>query len=108
MSLIAFQEQMAFSYFFSVYRWGHCWRPVLQTCESDTGSRIIYRCSQAIAYGYMGIGQRQAVLRTKGLSLYSQVLHEVKRTVQDDLTTKATLAKLAIAILVLSLYPVSR
>ncbi|ORY66202.1 uncharacterized protein BCR38DRAFT_473486 [Pseudomassariella vexata] len=42
LSLIAFQEQMAFSHFFSTYRWAHFWRPIMKTAEPDGGAAVDY------------------------------------------------------------------
>ncbi|KAH8675567.1 hypothetical protein BX600DRAFT_535029 [Xylariales sp. PMI_506] len=102
MSMDAFQEQMAFTYFFSTYRWGHLWRPLMQTTKKADFTGAAYTPSVALAYGYMGLSQGEEHLRAKSMVLYGQAIREVQSYV--DGMSQENLPRLITAVLVLTMY----
>lgn len=109
LNLTAFQEHMAFSYFFATYGWAYFWKPFLQLArENDLAPSASHMCSLALAYGHMGLGHADKSLRSMGLELYGKSLREVQTLLTRGAEAKVELARLCVPIVILGMYSVSR
>ncbi|KAJ4419586.1 hypothetical protein N0V82_004889 [Gnomoniopsis sp. IMI 355080] len=105
LNLTAFQEHMAFSYFFATYGWAYFWKPFLQLArENDLAPTASHMCSLALAYGHMGIGHADKSLRSMGLELYGKSLREVQTLLTRGAEAKVELARLCVPIVILGMY----
>lgn len=108
LNLTAFQEHMAFSYFFATYGWAYFWKPFLQLArENDLAPSASHMCSLALAYGHMGVGHADKSLRSMGLELYGKSLREVQTLLTRGAEAKVELARLCVPIVILGMYSVS-
>lgn len=103
LSLAAFQEQMAFTYFFGTYSWAGFWKPFLQLArEVDDLAQVSHTGALALAYGHMGLGHKAQSLQSQGLELYCQSLHEVQSLLtQRSAGDKTDVARLAVPVVIL-------
>lgn len=109
MNLTAFQEHMAFSYFFATYGWAYFWKPFLQLArENDLAPTASHMCSLALAYGHMGRGHADKNLKSMGLELYGRSLREVQKLLTRGAEARVELARLCVPIVILGMYSVSR
>lgn len=109
MDLTAFQEHMAFSYFFATYGWAYFWKPFLQLArENDLAPTASHMCSLALAYGHMGNGHADKNLKSMGLELYGRSLREVQTLLTRGAEARVELARLCVPIVILGMYSVSR
>lgn len=107
MNLTAFQEHMAFSYFFATYGWAYFWKPFLQLAhENDFAPSASSLCSLALAYGHMGIGHGSKSLKSTGLELYGRSLREVQTLLTRGAEAREELARLCVPIVILGMYSV--
>lgn len=108
LNLTAFQEHMAFSYFFATYGWAYFWKPFLQLArENDLAPSASHMCSLALAYGHMGIGHADKTLTSTGLELYGRSLREVQNLLTRGAEARVELARLCVPIVILGMYSVS-
>lgn len=108
MNLTAFQEHMAFSYFFETYGWAYFWKPFLQLArETDLAPTASHMCSLALAYGHMGNGHADKSLKSMGLELYGRSLREVQTLLTRGAEARLELARLCVPIVILGMYSVS-
>ena len=105
LSLSAFQDQIAFSYFYSTYHWAHLWKPEIE--RAKTTCSLSRSCSAAIAYGFLGQKCHDITSRTKGLELYGRVLRQIRNKIAQY-NSKSELARLCTVIGLLDGYTVSR
>lgn len=107
MNLTAFQEHMAFSYFFATYGWAYFWKPFLHLArETDLAPTASRMCSLALAYGHMGTGHADKSLKSMGLELYGRSLTEVQSLLTQGTGAKTELAQLCVPIVILGMYSV--
>lgn len=107
LNLSAFQEHLAFSYFFATYGWAYFWKPFLQLArENDLAPTASHMCSLALAYGHMGIGHGDTSLKSMGWELYGRSLREVQTLLSRGAEAKAELARLCVPIVILGMYSV--
>lgn len=107
MNLSAFQEHMAFSYFFATYGWAYFWKPFLQLArENDLAPTASHMCSLALAYGHMGLGHGDTTLKSMGLELYGRSMREVQTLLSRGAEARAELARLCVPIVILGMYSV--
>lgn len=107
MNLTAFQEHMAFSYFFATYGWAYFWKPFLHLArETDLAPTASRMCSLALAYGHMGTGHADKSLKSMGLELYGRSLREVQSLLTRGPGAKTELAQLCVPIVILGMYSV--
>lgn len=107
MNLTAFQEHMAFSYFFATYGWAYFWKPFLSLArETDLAPTASRMCSLALAYGHMGTGHSDKSLKSMGLELYGKSLREVQSLLTRGPGAKTELAQLCVPIVILGMYSV--
>lgn len=107
MNLTAFQEHMAFSYFFATYGWAYFWKPFLHLArENDFAPSASHTCSLALAYAHMGIGQGSKTLKSTGLELYGRSLREVQTLLTRGAEAREELARLCVPIVLLGMYSV--
>lgn len=107
LNLSAFQEHLAFSYFFATYGWAYFWKPFLQLArENDLAPTASHMCSLALAYGHMGIGHGDKSLKSIGWELYGRSLREVQTLLSRGAEAKAELARLCVPIVILGMYSV--
>lgn len=107
MNLTAFQEHMAFSYFFATYGWAYFWKPFLHLArETDLAPTASRMCSLALAYGHMGTGHADKSLKSMGLELYGRSLREVQALLTRGAVAKTELAQLCVPIVILGMYSV--
>lgn len=107
LNLSAFQEHMAFSYFFATYGWAYFWKPFLQLArENDLAPTASHMCSLALAYGHMGIGHGDQSLKSNGLEFYVRSLGEVQALLSRGAEAKTELARLCVPIVILGMYSV--
>lgn len=107
MNLTAFQEHMAFSYFFATYGWAYFWKPFLSLArETDLAPTASRMCSLALAYGHMGTGHADKSLKSMGLELYGRSLREVQSLLTRGPGAKTELAQLCVPIVILGMYSV--
>lgn len=107
MNLTAFQEHMAFSYFFATYGWAYFWKPFLSLArETDLAPTASRMCSLALAYGHMGTGNSDKSLKSMGLELYGRSLREVQSLLTRGPGAKTELAQLCVPIVILGMYSV--
>lgn len=115
MNLTAFQEHMAFSYFFATYGWAYFWKPFLQLAKEETdlapgraGAATSHTCSLALVYGHMGLAHGERGLQSTGLELYSRSIREVQTllTQSQSADAKMELARLCVPIVILGMYSV--
>lgn len=107
MNLTAFQEHMAFSYFFATYGWAYFWKPFLHLArETDLAPTASRMCSLALAYGHMGTNHADKSLKSMGLELYGQSLREVQSLLTRGRGAKTQLAQLCVPIVILGMYSV--
>ncbi|KAK2598809.1 hypothetical protein N8I77_012196 [Diaporthe amygdali] len=105
MNLTAFQEHMAFSYFFATYGWAYFWKPFLHLArETDLAPTASRMCSLALAYGHMGTGHADKSLKSMGLELYGRSLREVQALLTRGAVAKTELAQLCVPIVILGMY----
>ncbi|CAN8101225.1 unnamed protein product [Discula destructiva] len=105
MNLTAFQEHIAFSYFFATYGWAYFWKPFLQLArENDLAPTASHMCSLALAYGHMGIGHADKSLKSMGLELYGRSLREVQTLLTRGAEARVELARLCVPIVILGMY----
>ncbi|KAI7784994.1 hpp family protein [Diaporthe eres] len=105
MNLTAFQEHMAFSYFFATYGWAYFWKPFLSLArETDLAPTASRMCSLALAYGHMGTGHSDKSLKSMGLELYGKSLREVQSLLTRGPGAKTELAQLCVPIVILGMY----
>lgn len=107
LNLSAFQEHMAFSYFFATYGWAYFWKPFLQLArENDLAPTASHMCSLALAYGHMGIGHGDQNLKSNGLEFYVRSLGEVQALLSRGAEARTELARLCVPIVILGMYSV--
>lgn len=107
MNLTAFQEHMAFGYFFATYGWAYFWKPFLHLArETDLAPTASRMCSLALAYGHMGTGHSDKNLKSTGLELYGRSLREVQSLLTRGPGAKTELAQLCVPIVILGMYSV--
>lgn len=107
MNLTAFQEHMAFSYFFATYGWAYFWKPFLHLAkETDLAPTASRMCSLALAYGHMGTNHADKTLKSTGLELYGRSLREVQSLLTRGTGAKTELAQLCVPIVILGMYSV--
>lgn len=107
LNLSAFQEHMAFSYFFATYGWAYFWKPFLQLArENDLAPTASHMCSLALAYGHMGLGHSDKTLKSMGLELYGRSMREVQTLLSRGAEARAELARLCVPIVILGMYSV--
>lgn len=107
MSLSAFQEHMAFSYFFATYGWAYFWKPFLHLArETDLAPNASRMCSLALAYGHMGISKGDKRLKSTGLELYGKTLREVQSSLSKGVEAREELAQLCVPVVILGMYSV--
>lgn len=107
MNLSAFQEHMAFSYFFATYGWAYFWKPFLHLArETDLAPNASRMCSLALAYGHMGISQGDKRLKETGLELYGKTLREVQSSLSKGVEARSELARLCVPVVILGMYSV--
>lgn len=106
LSLVAFQEQIAFSYFFATYGWASFWKPFLELAQESDLSTTSHTCSLALAYGHMGLGHSEKSLQSMGLELYGRSLREVQSLLTHGVGTKTDLARLTVPVVILGMYSV--
>ncbi|KAL1877924.1 hypothetical protein Daus18300_002277 [Diaporthe australafricana] len=105
MNLTAFQEHMAFSYFFATYGWAYFWKPFLHLArETDLAPSASRMCSLALAYGHMGTNHADKSLKSMGLELYGRSLREVQALLTRGAGAKIELAQLCVPIVILGMY----
>lgn len=105
MNLTAFQEHMAFSYFFATYGWAYFWKPFLHLArETDLAPTASRMCSLALAYGHMGTNHADKTLKSTGLELYGRSLREVQSLLTRGTGGKTELAQLCVPIVILGMY----
>ncbi|KUI64206.1 Transcriptional regulatory protein moc3 [Cytospora mali] len=105
MNLSAFQEHMAFSYFFATYGWAYFWKPFLHLArETDLAPNASRMCSLALAYGHMGISKGDKRLKSTGLELYGKTLREVQSSLSKGVEARAELARLCVPVVILGMY----
>lgn len=104
LSLIAFQEEMTFSYFSATYIWAPFWKPLLQGAKLAGLDSTGYIGSKALTFSYMGHNYRDAVLESKGIELLGRTLRKVKGDLDQGL--KSDIAKAAVPVLILGMYSV--
>lgn len=106
MNLTAFQEHMAFSYFFATYGWAYFWKPFLHLArETDLAPNASRMCSLALAYGHMGISKGDQRLKSTGLELYGKTLREVQSSLSKGVEARE-LAQLCVPVIILGMYSV--
>lgn len=107
MNLSAFQEHMAFSYFFATYGWAYFWKPFLHLArETDLAPNASRMCSLALAYGHMGISKGDKRLKSTGLELYGKTLREVQSSLSKGVEARTELAQLCVPVVILGMYSV--
>ncbi|KAF3764170.1 hypothetical protein M406DRAFT_291222 [Cryphonectria parasitica EP155] len=107
LNLTAFQEHMAFSYFFATYGWACFWKPFLQLAkENDLAPTASHICSLALAYGHMGLGHGDKGLKSMGLELYGRSLREVQTLLSQGGAARTELARLCVPVVILGMYSV--
>jgi hypothetical protein len=107
MNLSAFQEHMAFSYFFATYGWAYFWKPFLHLArDADLAPTASRMCSLALAYGHMGTNHADKNLKSTGLELYGQSLREVQSLLTRGTGARTELAQLCVPIVILGMYSV--
>lgn len=107
LNLTAFQEHMAFSYFFATYGWAYFWKPFLLLArENDLAPSASHMCSLALAYGHMGMGHADKSLKSMGLELYGRSLREVQTLLTRGAEARVELARLCVPIVILGMYSV--
>lgn len=106
LSLVAFQEQIAFSYFFATYGWASFWKPFLELAQESDLSTTSHTCSLALAYGHMGLGHSEKSLQSMGLELYGRSLREVQSLLTHGVGAKTDLARLTVPVVILGMYSV--
>lgn len=107
MNLTAFQEHMAFSYFFATYGWAYFWKPFLHLArETDLAPTASRMCSLALAYGHFGTNHADKTLKSTGLELYGRSLREVQSLLTRGTGAKTELAQLCVPIVILGMYSV--
>lgn len=107
MNLSAFQEHMAFSYFFATYGWAYFWKPFLHLArETDLAPNASRMCSLALAYGHMGISKGDKRLKSTGLELYGKTLREVQSSLSKGVDARSELARLCVPVVILGMYSV--
>jgi hypothetical protein len=107
MNLSAFQEHMAFSYFFATYGWAYFWKPFLHLArETDLAPNASRMCSLALAYGHMGISKGDKRLKSTGLELYGKTLREVQSSLSKGVEARSELARLCVPVVILGMYSV--
>ncbi|KAH8753019.1 hypothetical protein F5883DRAFT_432810 [Diaporthe sp. PMI_573] len=105
MNLSAFQEHMAFSYFFATYGWAYFWKPFLHLArDADLAPTASRMCSLALAYGHMGTNHADKNLKSTGLELYGQSLREVQSLLTRGTGARTELAQLCVPIVILGMY----
>ncbi|ROW04847.1 hypothetical protein VMCG_04729 [Cytospora schulzeri] len=105
MNLSAFQEHMAFSYFFATYGWAYFWKPFLHLArETDLAPNASRMCSLALAYGHMGISKGDKRLKSTGLELYGKTLREVQSSLSKGVEARSELARLCVPVVILGMY----
>lgn len=103
-SLIGFQEHIAFSFFFNSYRWAHFWRPLLKSTPGGS-SDLIYKASLAVALGYMAKIKKSSELVKQAIELNSYAVNQVREIVTRG--SKADLVRMIpIVVGALSIYNV--
>lgn len=109
LNLSAFQEHMAFSYFFATYGWAYFWKPFLQLArENDLAPTASHTCTLALAYGHMGMGHGDKALKSMGLEYYGRSMREVQALLTRGAGAEARtqLARLCVPIVILGMYSV--
>ncbi|RDW58240.1 hypothetical protein BP6252_13651 [Coleophoma cylindrospora] len=76
-SLVGFQEQIAFSFFFNSHRWAHFWRPLLQLIPEEENDSN-YKASLAVALGYMAKITKSSDLVEQAIELNTYAVKEVR------------------------------
>ncbi|KAJ9136594.1 Transcriptional regulatory protein moc3 [Pleurostoma richardsiae] len=105
MNLVAFKEEMAFSYFFATYGWAGFWKPFLSLAREVDLAQVSHMGALALAYGHMGLGRGARDLQSQGLELYCHSLHEVQSLLtRSNAAAKTAIARLAVPVLVLGMY----
>jgi hypothetical protein len=104
-SLDALPEDTASLYFFNTFAWAPFWRSfLLSRSSSDPGDPLALdrACFDALVYGYTGLGLGHASLQHRGRHLYTGVLGQMQKLLND--AEKPELAKLIRAVVIMAMY----
>jgi hypothetical protein len=109
MSLLAFQESMAWSYFYDNCIGSRCWRFLFRVDDNEPHAQIRTLANSAIVHGYMGAGYGYRPLQEKGATLYTQALQQSRAALSSSLLdpNRVQLATFPLALLSLTFYTVS-
>ncbi|KAL7905892.1 hypothetical protein GGI35DRAFT_488149 [Trichoderma velutinum] len=105
LSLVAFKDQICFTYLFENCSWAHCWRPMISLTKQDALMPLDYDCSLALAYGYFGVVNHEKKVETDGRILYGKSLHAVKTILESD--DKQEIGRTTSAVLILGLISIA-
>lgn len=104
LSLVAFQDQIVFTYLFDTYAWANFGRPWLQLSARDESTSLTAKSSRALAYGIFGNDHVQSKLRVRAAELYGVALNVLSTKLQDS--SREDAAKLVVPAMIMSLYAV--
>jgi hypothetical protein len=109
LSLAAFQESMAFSYFNETCLGSLSWRLLFAVDAAQPYAEIRSTANRALVYGFMGVGHLYLPLKKKGMELYCQALRQSHAALAASLSKPChvELATLPLALLSLTSYSVS-
>jgi hypothetical protein len=106
LSLLAFQESMAWTYFNETFVGARCWRLLFVVTIGEPHANLRAKANSAMVYGYMGTGHDYRPLQEKGATMYTQALQETRAQLSCDVSG-ARLAGLVLALLSVAFYSVS-
>jgi hypothetical protein len=106
LSLIAFQDQLAVTYFFDHFPWAPLWQPLIRISQySEFFGGPNQTILLSMATGFMGNACRDNCLQTRSKVLFGQTLRSVQELM--DGAPKDDLAKLLATIAMIGMYGVS-
>jgi hypothetical protein len=105
MPLDAFEEHIAWSYFFSTHGWAIFWRSLFRTALEVDSPAPNRTCSLAIVYGHMGRCLKKPSLVARSQWLYAATLRGVQSLLAEP--SKTELVKLTTTCILMGMYNVS-
>ena len=104
LSLVGFEGQIAFSFYFHDYRWAYFWQGILRSIPVGNAD-LSHKASLAVATGYLGKARRDLNLETKATELSSIAIKAVQLTLNRG--SKSDFPGLLAVITALGVYNVS-
>lgn len=106
LSLVAFQDNLAISYFYSSYKWGGLWKPFIESLHDfDTAGKSGVL---ALIYGHIGMANGLINVRVRGQQLYGQCISQVQSQLdQCDQLENSQVARIAMPVMLMAMYSVS-